>query len=244
MNYYVRFVKGRIAYLQALQISVKFHWQLLLSSEEYLEDLDLNVVQFYPPFQKGETVERPHILTDLSTVFQWALKDLQGLPWFLNDLSVNSMVSMVSIKFKIVFQWSLREEDFQWTLGDLSASAQRSHQSFNDLSTICQQTHQFWWTLLVILWFLLVAAGLSESTVNRTMSAQWSFNGCCWVSQRSPSRGVDPFFGMGGGGGARVREKLKSNIFGAVHAQNRNIKLCARSSRQTWKLCMFSSILC
>ena len=37
------------------------------------------------------------------------------------------------------------------------------------------------------------------------------------------NRGVDSFFGRGGGG--KVRKM--PNIFGALLAQNRNIKLCA-----------------
>ena len=53
-------------------------------------------------------------------------------------------------------------------------------------------------------------------------------------------------FWMGGGhrsifwiGEARLRVR---KFFGTLCAQSRNIKLCAQSTPQNWKLCMFSSI--
>ena len=61
------------------------------------------IVKSNTPFaqrrDRWETIERPQKLTELSTVFQWALNDLQSLTWLLIDLSVNAMVTMVSIKF-------------------------------------------------------------------------------------------------------------------------------------------------
>ena len=48
------------------------------------------------------------------------------------------------------------------------------------------------------------------------------------------TRGVDPFFGCGGGGG---KNKDNFKIFGAL----RNVSFARRARRKIKKLCMFSS---
>ena len=45
-----------------------------------------------------------------------------------------------------------------------------------------------------------------------------------------------PFFGLGGGGGAKVRKISK--IFGALYAQSCSIKVCAQARRKIWSVCL------
>ena len=58
-----------------------------------------------------------------------------------------------------------------------------------------------------------------------------------YFSVYQPHSSVDPFFGLGGGGGAKVRKMQQKKS-----PQSRNIKLCAQSAPQKWKFCMFSGI--
>ena len=61
------------------------------------------------------------------------------------------------------------------------------------------------------------------------------------VWQWHGTRGVDPFtgLGVGGGGGGQKLEKMSK-----FSAQICNIKFCVRSAPQNLKWCMFSSIFC
>ena len=120
---------------------------------------------------------------------QWALNDLQGLPWFLSDLSVNTMDAMVSIQFKIVSQWSLREADFS----ECSVVSQRALNGLTSLSMISQQSFNKHNILVNSLGHSVISVdrswSLSEhrrSHNERSMNSQWLHVGLLMNAQRSP----------------------------------------------------------
>ena len=104
------------------------------------------------------------VFHDVSVIFQWTLWS----PWSPPNFELVQRVS----------QWSLREADFQWTLSDLSVSAQRSHQSFNDLSAICLTNARF---LVNYLDHSVISVGR-----NRSVNSQWLHVGVSTNAQRSP----------------------------------------------------------
>ena len=161
-----------------------------------------------PPLHRGETVERPlsdhNILTDLSTVFQWALSDLQGLPWFLNDISVNAMVAITSpwspSNFELVQKQSLSGLWGKRTFNEYSAISQQALNGLTSLSMISQQSVKiatFWvnslvhsvisvgrtWSLRDLSWALRVHRW---SHNERWMNSQWLHVGLSSNAQRSP----------------------------------------------------------
>ena len=146
-----------------------------------------------------ETIERPQNLTDLSTVFQWALNDLLGLTWFFNDLSVNSYFygpqnkwfkqSLSGLWGKRTFNERLALSStvspvFQWPLTNLLTNATFLMNSLGH-SVISVDPGwspiHFSWSLKQLSW------SLRECT---RASTQWTFSGICkeaWlllVSQR------------------------------------------------------------
>ena len=119
---------------------------------------------------RWKTIERPHNMTDLSTVFQWALNDLQGLPWFLSVIYQWTLWSawspsnfeLVQTSLSVVFEGSGLSVNAQRSLNERSVVSP----SFNDLSAICRQTQQV----------LVNSLGYSVNYVGRS----WSFRDLSW----------------------------------------------------------------
>ena len=133
------------------------------------------------PQRRGrwKTIERPHHLTEslsgLSVSIPLSPRSSMIPQWFFQG-TLRSPLSLSNFE---LIRNSLVSEGSRHSM-----NAQRSLNERSTVSPVSQQMH-FWWTLLVIQWSPLVAAaGLSESTVDRTMSTQWTLNGCMLVSQR------------------------------------------------------------
>ena len=157
-----------------------------------------------PPFHRGETVERPLSDHKIWQISQRSFSEHSMISKVFHDFSM-IMVAIVSIKFEqvqnslsVVFEGSELSMNAQRSLNERSTVSPVFQWSLRNPSTNATCLVIQWSPLVAAvisvgcscdlrwlqLWSPLVAADLSDSTIDCTMSAQGSLNGYMLVAQR------------------------------------------------------------